>query len=245
MSIRRNARNILGGTLLTAAVLVLQACGGGNDGQDFTVVTLEQLNGTWAGSLEDTNGVLHLFSVTIDAGSVTQVSIDGTDQNWSGALTRAPDAVFSVLLNGVDTRLFVDANAAHAVFLDAGFNFGVVEKNAAPLLPMYVMAESDGNWAGRTLVTDFTTFDAFPSSGTCTTQACTYTGNGVNADINLVGPFSAQYGNWTGTYTIAMPAESGDVSLLMSSDKNFAGYHRCLTGGVFPDDCTFTIWNRQ
>ena len=249
MSTHLTRCRLLGGVLLAVHVLALTACGGGNDSGrhgTFSVgITVDQLNGTWTGSLEDSGGILRTFSVTIAGGSITQVLIDGADQSQTGTITQESNTLFSVVLNSHDTRLFVDTRAAYAVFLDDATNFGVIEKDALPPLPTFLADDVNGNWAGRTLTTDFTTFNLFASSGTCASQTCSNTGNGVTASVDLTATFNATYGNWTGNYTVAATSETGTVSLLMSDDQNFVGFYQCKTGGTYPVDCTFSAWVRQ
>lgn len=247
MAIPTHWRRGVGAAFLAATAATLVACGGGSGNKDsFSVgVTVEQLSGTWTGSLEDSGGVLHTLSVTIAAGSVTQVLVDGGDLAQTGTVTKASDALFSVVLGSAETRLFIDTTATHAVFVDENFNFGVIEKDAAAPLPVYTLDDSNGDWAGRTLTTDFSAYTVFASSGACLNQTCSNVGNGVTASMDLSGPFDGVVGNWTGTYSIVSPTESGDVSLLMSDDMNFVGFYQCPTTALSVSDCRFSAWVRQ
>lgn len=249
MSIRINRHLLAGGVLLAVTAVFLNGCGGGSGQKDtFSVDTsIAQLSGVWVGSLEDSNGVLRTLSLTIANGSVTSVSVDGTSTTLSETITKQSNvSLFLVaVLNGAATRLLVDSTSTYAVFLDENFNFGVVQKNAQPPLPTFVVNDNDGDWAGHTLTTDFTTSTVFTSSGTCNNLSCDDTGNGVTATLDLSATFDSTFGNWTGSYTVAVPSDSGTVSMLMSDDRNFVGFYRCSAAGTFPGDCEFTGWVRQ
>jgi len=235
--------------LVAACLLALSACGGGGSSSNNEIgsfsagLTVAQLNGTWTGTV-DTGG-LHTLSVTIAAGSITQVLIDGVDQSLTGTITQKSKTLFAVVLNGIETRLLVNNTGAYAVYVNTNFDFGVIRKSGTLPLPTFNVADVDGTWSGQSLTTDFTTATTFASSGTCASETCSNVGNGVTASMDLTATFSANFGNWTGNYVVAMPTETGDVSLLMSDDKNFVGFHQCKTAGTFPVDCKISAWVRQ
>lgn len=232
--------------ILSILALALTACGGGSGGgTGFSVnVPVQDLDGTWFGSLSDTVGVLHVYQVTITGGAISEILIDAIDQGLTGAIVRESDTLFSVTLSdGTEAGFLVDAAVQHAAFIDDGFNVGIVQKDATGL-PTFLINDTDGSWSGNSVTTDFTVFQEFVSSATCLNLSCTATGNGVTSSVDLSGTFSSAFGRWTGTFSNTAGI-SGTATVMLSVDKQFAGSFACDAAGVFPVDCEFSAWVKQ
>ncbi len=241
-------RRVLRLFTLTLAFILLNACGGGGNGSDRatrTVVTPpQQLDGTWAGNLEDPAGLLHNLRITVNGNTLSQLLIDGVDQGLTGTLTAQSTTTYAVLLSDSTKAMFIfDAALQHATFVDDSFNFGVVEKNAIGS-PIFAIDDVNASWSGTTVMTDFATFTGFASTASCVTLQCTASGNGVTTTIDLTGTFVIAFGQWNGTFSNS----NGDVGasvVMLSADKQFVATYDCNNTGVFPDACEFSAWVRQ
>lgn len=251
MHTKHNSLVFIKGILIgLISILLVTACGGG-DGSGFSAnppsgVDIAQLDGTWSGSAEDSLGGLHTYQVTISGGVITEILIDGVNAGLIGTITKEAQStvVFStVLSDGTSGGFIVDIAAVHAVFVDEDFTFGVVQKNAG-VLPTFLVNDTDGDWSGHTVQTDLNSFLEFTSSGSCVNLACTGSGNGVTSNIDLTVSFDATFGRWEGTYTNSL-GDNGDTTVMLSTDKQFAGSHSCDSIIPFPDGCDFTAWVKQ
>ncbi len=236
--------------LMVVMTLGLAACGGGGGGSGGGSAPppgpdVDDLAGTWFGTLEDAARTLHTLALTFGSLTITAVTIDGVDQGLTGTVMKEGGQTFSfVLSDGTKGGFLVDAKAAHAVFLDDMLEFGVVEKGATSL-PTYVSNDSDGRWSGLDVETDdFVTFGQFTTTLTCSSLACTFTGNnGVTGNVSLTTDFDSGFGRWIGTFTNSV-GSSGEVHAFMSADKTFAGVWACDNVGSIPADCDFLALNR-
>ncbi len=238
--------------LVVAVALGLSACGGGGGGGSAPPpagvnpdISLDDLAGTWFGTLEDSARTLHTVSLTFASPTITTVIIDGVDQGLTGTVTKEGAQVFGfVLSDGTKGSFVVDASAAHAVFLDDRLEFGVVEKGATSL-PTYVSNDSDASWSGLDIETDdFISFGQFTTDLSCSSLACTFTrSDGVTGDASLTTDFDAAFGRWIGTFTNSN-GNSGEARVFMSADKTFAGVWACDILGLAPADCDFLALNR-
>ncbi len=238
--------------LVMATALGLAACGGGGGGGGGGAppaggpdVSLDDLAGTWFGTLEDSARTLHTLSLTFGSPTITAITIDGVNQGLTGTVTKEGAQVFSfVLSDGTKGGFLVDENAAHAVLLDDMLEFGVVEKGATSL-PTYVSNDSDGSWSGLDVETDdFVTFGQFTTTLTCSSLTCTFTrNNGVTGNVSLTTDFNSAFGRWIGSFTNSV-GNSGEVRAFMSADKTFAGVWACDDFGLVPADCDFLALNR-
>ncbi len=231
---------------VVALVFSLAGCGGGSGGSTgFSVnVPIQSLDGTWFGSMNDAVGGLHSYQITIAGGAIGQILVDAVDQGFTGAIVRESDTLFTLTLSdGTVVEFFIDAAVQHAGFVDDGFNFGVVQKDALGL-PTFFINDTDGDWSGNSVVTDFTTSLEFASTASCLNLLCTATGNGVNSNVDLSGGFSSAFGRWQGTFNNSA-GDSGVITVMLSADKQFAGSFACDAAGVFPVDCDFSGWVKQ
>jgi len=232
--------------------LALGSCGGGSGGSGSGLSvggSPQQINGVWFGSLQDvTLGTLHTYTVTIVGGVVTKIQIDGVPQMdggqvLTGTISKDSDVLYSITLSdGTEAGFIVDAGTLHATFVDDAFNFGVVLKDATGL-PAFLVNDTDGDWSGDTVVTDFVVSAEFTSTANCVNLMCIVLGNSITSNVDISGFFSAAFGLWTGTYSNTA-GEVGVAAVILSPDKQFAGSYLCDNAGVFPGDCDFSAWVR-
>jgi len=244
--------NVIHFATVIVMVLLLSSCGGGtSDGSGLQVPgSPGQLDGTWFGSLEDRSTpntiVLRTFTVTISGGAITQILIDSVDQLLTGTINGESGTLYSLTLSdGTKAGFLVDTAVLHATFVDDGFNFGVVQKGAVGLPAFgFDISDTDGSWVGNTVETDFVIWTEFSSTASCTNLLCTARGNGVNSSIDLSGFFSSAFGQWNGTFTNTA-GESGEVTVMLSPDKQFAASYSCSDVATFLDTCDFSAWVLQ
>src|SRR5262245_27646852 len=111
---------------------VIAGCGGGGGGSsNGGMAGPRGLSGTWFGAAEDETGQLHSVKLTMDETRVTSFAVDGADIGGSGPLSQDEPQVYSAVLtfgNGqLQVVLFSDPAAAHLVYLDNFFRFGVLQ----------------------------------------------------------------------------------------------------------------------
>lgn len=242
-------RNVLRYVTVLVVILFLSACGGGSGGGSGLSVggSPQQINGTWFGSLQDTVGDLHTYSVTIAGGAITQILIDGVDQMLTGTVTKDSDVLYSLTLSdGTEAAFIVDVTISYAVFVDDVFNFGVVEKNAVGL-PGYVDTDINGDWSGVTVETDFTISTEVTSIASCVAlPTCNATSGGVDSVITVAffPDLVINSAQWVGTF-VENPGDTGDVRMMLSPDKQFAASYACVDVNLFPAGCGFSAWVKQ
>lgn len=230
----------LGILLFLSSLLVLGSCGGGDsDGSSDA----GNLDGTWAGNLEDPFGTMHTFSVTISNDNITSMRQDGVDTGLTGTITQESTNVFGFTLSDATEGGFIaDAARQHVAFVDEEFSVGALQKGASAL-PSFAQADIAGTTSGATVTTDFVTFQEFTGTITCNSSGS------CNGSDDLVGNFSAflsytSLGRWTGMSSFS--SGTANVSVFLTADKQFAGFWSCdfSGGGTFPQDCSFSAWLR-
>ncbi len=245
-------RNVL--AVFTSTVL-LSACLPGIDDTE-TGVLLEDLKGTWSGAIIDSSGTISTVAVTVSSGGdITSIVQGGTSTGLTGSLKKKDDNNFSFTLSDdTDGGFLVDDAAKHLAFIDDGYGYGVLQKNA-DTLPGYSTLDLNGFWSGFSVQVDYylSITDSYHSSATVeTTGSYPYiTGS------DKYGSFSAQtstsnstWGYWTGTWSNDS-GESGNMLAMLSADKMFAGSWACASGfssGIRIYDasyCTFAMWNKK
>ena len=253
-SIQQLFRTLVLSCISIVFIGILSGCGGGGGGDEAfdTGVSISSLDGTWSGTIEDPDGRMFPYQVTIASGSIIESVRDGVITGTTGTIIKefSSDVVFSVVLvNGLDSfnaGFIVDSAARHAVFVNEDWSFGVVQKEAGSLLPAFLITDIAGNLNGHVVETSDLSANGFveqSSSGSCTGLICTGTSsNGVASTVNFDGGFDDMLGRWEGRYTNSAGG-FGFVTLLMSTDKQFVGAYACDdTFGPFPVGCEFSAW---
>ena len=218
---------------LCFCTLLFASCGGGGGGGD-PAPPPPNLTGTWFGTLEDPNSMMHTTSVTISGTSITEIRVDNLVTGQTGTITQRSAQVFAFTLNdGTKGGLFLDSLAAHAAFVDDDFNFGVVQKGAT-FVPTYANTDINGSWSGIVVTTtDFNNFSTAPSSATCTHPTC-----GTGGETVTLGAVDA-----LGRYLGSSAPSGAFVAAILSPDKQFGGTYAC--DAAFPAGCEFTAWRKQ
>jgi len=226
--------------------------GGGGSGNGSTAGPRGALAGTWFGAAEDETGQLHSVKLTMDETRVTSFAVDGADIGGSGPLSQDEPQVYSAVLtfgNGqLQVVLFSDPAAAHLVYLDNFFRFGVLQRNATTL-PQYSTIDVNGIWKGISIFTDFHEYQGDPSSAICIVGTCSVTEVDDRMTEAFTQGFDSVFGRWLGNTVIKLPGvpDINKVSrMFVSPDKKFAGVWRCLVGAngefLFPGKCTYSVW---
>jgi len=238
---------------LALLLAVLAACGGGGGGGGGGgAAQAAPLEGTWFGAAEDETGQLHAVKLTMNGTRVTSFAVDGVDQGGSGPLSQDEPQVYSAVLTFGNDQLqvvfFSDPAAAHVVYLDNFFRFGVLQKNATTL-PAYANIDINGKWRGISVFTDFKEYQSAPSSSICIVGTCSATEVDDRMTEAFTQGFDSVFGRWLGTTTINLntgPEVTKISRVFVSPDKTFAGVWRCLVGAtgdvLFPGKCTYSAW---
>jgi hypothetical protein len=228
-------------------------CGGaGGSGNGAPADSHGALSGVWFGAAEDETGQLHAVRMTVAGSRVTAFAVDGGDLGGSGPISQDGPQIYSAVLTFPEGQLqvvlFADPAAAHFVYLDNFFRFGVMQKSATAL-PGYSSIDINGTWRGMSTFTDFHEFQYDPSSAICIVGTCSVTEVDDRMTEAFTQGFDSVFGRWLGTTTINLntgPQVSKISRVFVSPDKTFAGVWRCLVGAdgtvLFPGKCTYSAW---
>lgn len=257
MSVKYNPLIVMRGILILLTSFIIVACGGGGGGDSGNgpndVVDVNQLDGIWSGSLHDSvPGSPYAYQLTISGGNITKIFVDGADTGITGTITKESDVLFLIdYSDGYRGSFLVDRAVAHAAFMGERYSSGVVQKGAGSL-PTFLISDADGNWAGHTVVTDFTTIPEVTSTASCTNLICSSSTGGVTAEIYLDGFFDGTYGRWVGAYTNTMidPGETsfagyGETIFMLSIDKQFASSFECDNIAPYLEGCELSALIKQ
>lgn len=237
-------------------LLFLAACGGGGGSSTSTTsttttsLTVASLTGTWYGSQEDQNLVMHSMSVTVNSsGIISQISVDGvsTGQYSTSAIVQnaANKNLFSATLNdGTIVGFFADNTASHVAYLDQNTNVGALQKGATSL-PTFAGTDVVGAWTGYSVTLDslMNLVSKFSSNATVTGTTFTGTDTAAGAFSGSFTTWNSVYGRYRGTFT--QSTVSGIVRTFLSADKTFAMSYSCPNGVTgFVSVCTFSAWSK-
>lgn len=282
-----STRNLLLAILFSAALVGCGGSGGGgnvsdsggDDGGGGTSnpppevpdVEIAGLAGDWFGTFDRSGGVaVSTLQLTVADSAISNVILDGTNTNLTGSVTKDSenDRLFRFTLqNGNGQTIsrgawFVDPSGTYMLYLNDGFQTGVLQKGATTL-PAYAKADVEQSWSGDTASTESTDptagFGAFTqsrASGACTaatatTSECNVTiGAGTTRAISQL-TLDDPRGRWLGSYTDTTEGggANGTTRVYLSPDKLFAGSWACVNftrgPGGFPETCDFSSWTRQ
>lgn len=235
-------------SLVFTALLASCGGGGGGGGGSSPSLSVGSLAGTWYGTLEDINSVMHTVSLTIGSGgSISQIINDGSITSLTGTITQSSTHVqlFSATFSdGTIVGFFADSSAGHIAFVDNSTNVGVLQKSASSL-PGYTASDIAGTWSGYTVDLDssMNVLETYTSGATVSNNA-SYSFSGSNKYGSFSGSFptvNTYYGRWRGTFTQA--SVTGTTRAFMSPDKKFSMSWACpSTTSNFLRDCSFAAW---
>jgi hypothetical protein len=216
-------------------------------------VTLDQLAGTWLGTLEDTTRTgLHTVRITISGSAIAENSRDGVASNLAGSVAKDGLQLFRFQLDNPGKTdpshgiLLVDSTTTYLVFINNFFDFAVLEKGAAAL-PAFASSDVNGSWNGytSTVTGDFMAPTQEVTSSTCTYPTCNGKGRASVTRAETFTQFATDLGRASGTFADSPGQTSGTARMFLSADKAFAGTWTCATVASFPDTCDFSVWRRQ
>jgi len=238
---------VLAGMIMVLLALLLGACGSDSS----TPIAINPLKGTWYGTLWDSNGVLRTITVTVENNNTTSsVLIDNVPSGDYYTIKKAAGytGIYSATESaGTRGGFFLDTKGKHLVFVDALFNFSVMQKGATGL-PGFSSTDPAGSWSGYEVALDsfFDITETFKSSAmvTYTSTGLDISGSNKYGAIkgDLKGQQDLNFGLYSGTMTSPVPAKA---VVILTPDKAFAGGVDCKVGGLFPEDCTFSAWSKQ
>jgi len=244
-------------------------------------VALEDLDGLWVGTFDrgadPTTGQprIAVFELTIEGGSITFRLDGGAESDFTGPVTKATEAprVFRFVLTNRNNAqeisrgaLFVDPTHTYMAFLNDGFRFGVLQRDAAAPLPTWEANDLNETWIGDTFTTEsvstgpagtgFGDFTQTRSNAACTaatanSSSCTGTVGDNSRSIPSIALDAPAFGRWgpadySDTPPSATTQENGVTRIYLSPDKNFSGSWACtdFVGG-FPATCDFSTRTKQ
>ncbi len=242
-------------TLVGLALIAVPACGGGGGGGGGGG---SKLAGSWLGTLEDPSGDLLEVSISVSSSNqITRVIIDSVDQGRTGTISKVEGQFYAVTLSdGTEGGFYVDTSNTHAFFVDEDFSVAIVQKGASSL-PAGGFAEGDvfgEDYSGISATID-NNFELDSTVITSVNVDATGFITGYHTlDDGTEAPFSthtghelvledATMGRWGGMVMASGTLSS--VKIFASPDKSAFGAYAAEDGGVFPEDCVFSIMTRD
>lgn len=205
------------------------------------------LSGSWSGAYQDGAAALHTLSLAFNVtGALTVTTVDGVNALITGTTLETSEGVFQVSFSDASHGLLVcDGGRTHAGLMLSNGSFGVLQKGASPILPVYASGDAVGSWTGLHLESSATTLDVDDLRATHATSS----GLGLWADqdekakdyasTTPLGVDSTAFGRFACNYQDDA-AVSGAFVFFVSADKTYAfGAYDPTTSTVFPNDLTF------
>jgi len=245
---KTTSRHALG---VSFAMLALCACGGGSGGGSSSV-----LKGTWYGSgldlINNPNGMV-MRVVVEDGNKITEVEVDGVNQQVTGSLARVQSQIYEFSLDdGTLGGIAFDDTLEHGFLITDTMTFAVLERGAVGL-PAYQVADVyDMNLEGLTITVDASfdldevldtqmqvfvdgTFSGFTSSGW----------NITNKPGNFLDFGSQVFGIWVSDYTANTPGgvSTGQTGWFLSCDGSFVGALIMDDTAAALDEWAFGAWS--
>ena len=241
---------------LNFALLLFVFAGGCNIDIVTTSITEPyQLTGTWSGTMQDGEGVMHLVTLSFNKkGQITQHVVDGVETGRRGYLTgpNTSGTLFSLRWNdGTKGGILTNRDYTHAAFLDQDFSIGSLEKNVAAYLPFAVEDIVQPFWSGHYMLLDGD-FNYLHSGGALLEVALDRRFNGTDGDgrvyaettvIDLTDSF---HGRYEGAYQNEDDAsDAGSIVAFLTPDKTHAAVYTCSPDETnFPEGCRFYLFNK-
>jgi hypothetical protein len=202
------------------------------------------LQGTWVGTIEDPSALLGRIKVVFSGdGAMTVTTSEGTQ---AGTANHLQGNLWEYRMSdGSSGGFMLDGDGKHAGFVDENFFFGVVQKDATGL-PVYGASDIAGSWSGSSVELSGPGLDLVRTYGSSATVTSGMSFAGSDAHGVFAGSFddyNSDYGRFRGGASRPDDSVAG-VAIFLSPDKSFAAGYACLSGGNFPDDCSFTLWHK-
>lgn len=237
--------------LIGATLLLGPGCGGGGGGG--TPSTVSELAGGWLGPTGTASAGSNLAG-TGGAGMMSDLSGafagTGAFSGKSGNIRRVAPRTYSFTRSDAVTgHMLLSDSGQHLAYLDSDGNFGIWHREF-PTPPAHVFTTNDAflsMWDGRIASFD-ATFDLVGGE-TMTmdvdgTGMITLVGLSTNAMTNAqpLSLVDGVHGEFTGDF-VDLP-DTGTYTILMSEWLDAQAIFACGTGGTFPEDCSFGIFER-
>ena len=247
--------------VLVVALVAPCACGGGGGGGDDGGngnggFALADIVGSWLGPIAsiNTDGEVFLAAgpggMVIDAaGNVTGAGITTLD----GTVTLTSAALGTYRFEGSGTStglvalLILSPGRNHLLFASDVLTLGAWERNATAFAPPYTDADlRNETWTGLAceVTPAMTTIDP-ESIAVVIDGAGSFTADTSSTNVAPLTVVETNKGAYTGDATDpGPPVETSNVVVLMTPDRQFVAIFSCLTGGSFPDDCSYAALDR-
>jgi hypothetical protein len=250
----RNVRAVL---VLTLGLVLPCACGGGGGGGDGDgAFSLADIVGEWQGP---TATLTVAGDIGLAAGT-TGLSIDASgDAVGTGASIRegtvslqsATQGVYKFVGTGVTAGqvalLVLSADRDHLLWVTESLGLGAWERNASGFAGPYADSDiRDETWSGLAVT-------ASPAMDLVTSDPVTATIDGagnfsfgnVVTDVAPLVVTDTIKGAFGGDFVqTASSADTGNVVLLITPDRQFVAAFLCRDGGAYPNDCAFGALSR-
>lgn len=241
--------------LIFALLLFLMAGGCNIDIVTTSIPEPDQLTGTWSGTMQDGQGVMHRMTLSFNQrGEITRYNVDGVETGRRGYVSgpNSSGTVFAMKWNdGTRGGILTNRDYTHAAFLDQDFTIGSLEKNAAAYLPYTVGDIIQPFWNGHYMLLGGD-FNYLSSGGALLEVALDRRFNGTDGDgrvyaetatLDLTDSFLGRY---EGAYQNEDDAsDAGPVVMFLTPDKSHAAAYTCSPDETgFPDGCRFYLFNK-
>lgn len=241
--------------LIFALLLLVVAGGCYIDIVTTSIPEPDQLTGTWSGTMQDGEGVMHLLTLSFNKrGEITQYKVDGVETGRRGHVTgpNSSGTLFALKWNdGTRGGILSNRDYTHAAILDEDFMVGSLEKSAAAYLPYAIGDIVQPFWSGHYMLLDGN-FDYLSWGGALLEVALDRRFNGTDGDGRLYAETAAIvltdsfHGRYEGAYQNEDdPSDAGPMVMFLTPDKSHAASYTCSPDETgFPEGCRFYLFNK-
>jgi len=242
---------------LTVCLLLPCACGGGGGGGggdgDFA---FSDIVGSWLGPTTTVTVAGAVFQAAgptgmdVDA-SGNAVGTGASNREGTLSLTSASQGIYKFTGTGVSagstSMLIMSADRNHLLWIGTSLSFGAWERNATNFAPPYTDAQiRNATWTGLAVEMN-ASFDPVDSESISVfvDAAGNFVSGTSSTNVTPLAINNATKGDYLGDFIDpGPPTEMGNLVVLITPDKNFVAIFSCLTGGTFPDDCSYAALSR-
>lgn len=202
---------------------------------------------TWFGTNEDNSFTLQTIEVRFDSsGDIEAILLDGVSiSGASGPVSKEQGNIFGFELDNGTAGGFI-REGDYAAFVTDNNDIGAVQKDASALGSPYQLSDVTGSFDGTTVIVD-AFYELLEVLGSQVTVSGDGSFSGEDDDgTTFTGSISVDdstYGRYTGSFSNSL-GESGSVTAIATPDKQFIGSYACDSGGFYPEDCSFSAWQK-
>lgn len=244
------------GFVLILGLMVPCACGGGGGGGGNGDFALSDIVGSWLGPTASVTVDGEIFLAAGPAGMVVDASgnavgAGATTLEGTVSLTDASLGTYRLVGTGPSAglvaMLFLGADKDHLLWATNALVLGAWERDATNFAPPYSDADiRSETWTGLAAEANGNMDPIDPQLILVTVDgAGNFTADTSSTNLEPLTVTEMNKGAFQGdAIDPGPPVETSNVAGLITPDRQFVAIFSCLTGGTFPDDCSWAGLSR-